>query len=765
VCIASNGLLGPVRNGGIATLYMGLAQALIADGHHVTYLYTGGAYTETDPVEYWVARHAEGGLKVVPLPEARIRVGNASEIQTSYLTYQWLREHDDFDVIHFHEWRGNGYYSLLAKHQGLAFDRATLCVGAHSPSAWNKQGNHEFLDHITDLEVDFLERQSVALADVLVSSSRYMLEYLAARGWDLPPDRRVLPNLLPASALAPPRGPGPHPAGDRPIEELVFFGRLEGRKGLALFCDALDRLAARAPRPFRATFLGKDGSIAGESGLGYVHRRCRDWPFPWQAITGLDNAQALDYLGQPGRLAVLPSLMDNSPLAVHECLLAGIPFLASEVGGIPELVRPEDRAAALFPPRAAALAQRLAAALDRPAARARPAFDEAAGRRAWLDWHREAARPRGASERAGTPADAADRPRVSVCIPHFNRPDHLSQALESLRAQDYPDFEVIVVDDGSTLPRALAYLESLAPEFAARGWRIVRQENRYPGAARNHAARHAGGEYLLFMDDDNVAKPHEISRFVQVATRTGADILTCFAEVIRGDDANPANQVPDSLWPFLGASLTIGAFYNCFGDTNALVRRDAFAAIGGFTEDYGYNHEDKELYIRAVLKGLRLEVVPEALYRYRVCHSGLNYSTSSYLNSMRGLRPFFEVLPEPVHPVLIYAHARYLEGAAPLPRQLAELATRLDWPLRYRIADRINGMVKRFAPIHRVARASLIFLVANARRAKHLSRRIDATARSYLLRHGHSLERQLTALRGPHTRDHEDAPHGSNRRA
>src|SRR5581483_10923551 len=97
--------------------------------------------------------------------------------------------------------------------------------------------------------------------------------------------------------------------------------------------------------------------------------------------------------------------------------------------------------------------------------------------------------------------------------------------LESLKAQDYSNFEVIVVDDGSTLPAAVAYLEELEPEFATRGWRILRQENRYPGAARNNAARHARGEYLLFMDDDNFAKPHEISRFVQVARRTGADLL------------------------------------------------------------------------------------------------------------------------------------------------------------------------------------------------------------------------------------------------
>ena len=494
VCIACNGLLGPVRNGEIATHYMGLAETLIRAGHDVTYLYTGGAHSEAEPVEYWVARYAEEGMTVVPLPESDVSINNHPDICTSYLTYKWLRAHDDFDVVHFPEWRGHGFYSLLAKHQGLAFERATLCVGAHSPSSWSKQRNHELVDHVIDLEVDYMERQSVALADVLISSSRYMLEWLSGQGWSLPPTCRVLPSLLPASALARPGhagGVGPDPDSDRPVEELVYFGRLEGRKGLALFCDALDRLAADSARRFRATFLGKGGSIEGEPGLEYIRRRSRDWQFPWQAITELDNVRAVDYLRQPGRLAILSPVMDNSPLEVHACLLAGVPFLASRVGGIAELVRAEDHPAVLFSPRAAALAERMETVICGPVRPARPAFDEGARRHAWLDLHRglignevlagvTLARPEGEAQ-----------PRVSVCIAHHNRPEHLRHALGSLRVQDYPNFEVILVDDGSTLPAAVAYLDALEPEFASLGWRILRQENLYPGDAEQRgAARH-----------------------------------------------------------------------------------------------------------------------------------------------------------------------------------------------------------------------------------------------------------------------------------
>jgi glycosyltransferase involved in cell wall biosynthesis len=73
---------------------------------------------------------------------------------------------------------------------------------------------------------------------------------------------------------------------------------------------------------------------------------------------------------------------------------------------------------------------------------------------------------------------------------------------------------LIVVDDGSTdadVPAALDVLES-DYHFQARGWKLLREPNRYLGGARNRGARDAAGKYVLFMDDDNTAKSHEVQR-------------------------------------------------------------------------------------------------------------------------------------------------------------------------------------------------------------------------------------------------------------
>ena len=749
VCIVSNGILGPVRNGGISTLYMGLAETLVEAGHDVTYLYTASDYTESRPVEEWVEHYRERGIRLVPLPQPSQRVLNSFNLRTAYATYLWLRQNDHFDVIHFHEWQGHGYYSLLAKRQGSAFLRTTLCVSTHSPTCWNKQGNHEYLDQVETLETDYLERQSLWLSDILISSSQYMLNWISRERWRLPSHCHVQPNVLPPSAI---RSLGidlecpPSADCSGEIHELVFFGRLEGRKGLALFCDALDRLAERGAEGYRVTFLGKNGSIAGQQGLDYLEHRAGNWDCAWEAFTSLDNVEAIAYLRQPGRIAVMPSLMDNSPLAVQECLLAGVPFLATDIGGIPEMIRPEDRAQVLFTPRPAALADRLERVLREGLAVPGPAVDERESRRSWLDWHDSL--PRREQVRS-VEASASVRPLVSVCVSHHNRPHYLAQALDSLRAQDYSCFEVLVVDDGSTNPVALAYLASLDGEFCDRGWQVIRQANLYPGAARNNAARHARGEYLLFMDDDNLLKPDAISRFVAVAQTTGADILTCFADVFHGDEAPRLRQKPVYRWLHLGDSLSVGTFYNCLGDTNAIVRRDSFFTLGGFTEDFGHNHEDKELFTRAVLRGFRLEVIPEALYWYRENPQGINHGSNPYLNNMRGLRPYREVLPPSMEHLLNFALAHYLHANRfSQPHPAMEAASPATWPLRYRIVDRVNQQIKRFSWAHRAARSLIVGLVKFKREG---TRQLQAMRSRWWprTRSARPLTRSL-ALNGPH---------------
>jgi len=640
ICIVTCDIVGPIRNGGIGTAYYSLARLLANAGHHVTVLYALGRYCEHHTIDHWVEEYRRMGIEFVPVPDD-LDVRGHSSMRIAHAVHRWLRDRS-FDVVHVHEWRGIAFYALSAKRQGLALQDSLVCVGAHSPVLWHKEGMNE-LASAEEIEVDFMERQSVALADVLWSPSDHMVQWMRREGWRLP--RRVITRQY--VVLGAGRDAAP-PAPPMPIRELVFFGRLETRKGLDVFCDALDRLVSRGVAVPCVTFLGKPATVGGVPSETYLGQRAERWPFRWQIVGERDRDGALAYLAEPGRLAVLPSRIDNLPYTVLECLEAGIPFLASNTGGIPEMIRDDDQDAVLFDLTPASIAGHLQRALLMGARSVKPRVAFELANRDWLEWHAHARRGRPVRLRP------TYTPLVSIVVTHFNRPALLAQALESIRRQDYPALEVVLVDDGSDAPEAVRFVASLEEEFEARGWRIVRQPNRYLGAARNTGIREARGTYVLFMDDDNIAEPHEVSTFVRAATASGADILTCFLRVFQGTEPSTSDE-GTYCWPFLGAAVSPGVTRNSFGDANAFVRRAVFGRIGGFTEDVGIGCEDWEFLARATLAGCRLVVVPEPLVRYRQGQGMLN-TTSQHANRMRALRPYFQHIPPALRGLLHLAH-------------------------------------------------------------------------------------------------------------
>jgi GT2 family glycosyltransferase len=231
---------------------------------------------------------------------------------------------------------------------------------------------------------------------------------------------------------------------------------------------------------------------------------------------------------------------------------------------------------------------------------------------------------------------------------------------------------VVLVDDGSDAPAALAYLKSLEAEFNRKGWKIVRQANLYPGAARNTAVRHATGKYVLFMDDDNVAKPNEVETLVTAMQSSGADIVTCFLDVFQTPRPPRGPNAGTFRWTFLGGCAVLGATQNSFGDTNCLVKRDVFNALGGFTEDFGVGFEDWEFLANAVLKGYHLTVVPEALVWYRQTGCGVNSTTALHRNHMRAFRPYLEHLSPEQRSLLLLARQQSLSAQGSSMSPLAE---------------------------------------------------------------------------------------------
>ncbi len=645
VCIVSYEFVGLTKNGGIGTAYTSLAESLAAAGLEVSCLFVGEVPTEGPGVDHWVSAYRAKGIRLEIPPATNLLHDSKSHFARSFDVYQWFKRSGDFDIVHFPELLASGFHTLEAKRQGLILAHTFVCVGIHSMTLWLRTAMQEWNVGVIDLELDYMERRSVELADSVVSPSQYLLNWIAEQGWVLPGQALVQPYVQPKLARSTLTS-----RVTKPVSEFVFFGRLETRKGIALFCDALDRLAPTSPLPNQVTFLGRENVVEGRNAREYIESRAKRWPFPTQLLTKLDQPEAIAYLRGTGRMAVIPSLMENSPNTVYECLGSNIPFLASRAGGIPELICPEDAADICFDLNPGALSQRMTRALKEGVATSRNAVDVAANETAWIEWHRQTA----AAMRAPAAEQCAKKsPLVTVCIPTFNRPALLQQALESIRMNDYPHLEVVVVDDGSFLPEAVEHLASLEPTFRERGWTLIRQENRFTGAARNAAAQAAKGDYLFFMDDDDVSFSRQLSMLVAVAERADCDLVTSGAGVWEGTQAPSQGAVPKRGSLPLGNALAVGTHYNCFGEGNLLVKRSTFMRLGGFTEDFGIAGEEAEFYAQAGLSGATLAVIPEFLYWRREHPHCLRASLRSQpVYSRRRLRPYERVVPPSLRTVI-----------------------------------------------------------------------------------------------------------------
>ena len=617
ICIATEQITGPVRNGGIGSTYANLALMLADRGFDVTVLYLRGEQVETATIGHWVAHYAEKGVRLVPVPDyarAERFASNADRwLRVPYNTPPPLIEHP-MDVVHVSEWRGTGYLCLLARRQGWAFARTLFVVKTSSPWMWNRLYGGHMLERADDLVKIHAERRSVELGDVVVGGSLHLLRWMASQGYALPPDRTfVQPNVATFASLGPLMRTRTLTPGTRvPIDEFVFFGRLEVRKGLFIFCQAIRRLVRKGvPLPRKITFMGKPGGrLPNHPEMetpDYIREVSENWPCEVQILSGFQQYEAIEYLLGADRLAVMPSIIENSSMAIYEAAICAIPTVATDVGGNAELIDARDHAGVLCSPHPVALADKLEEALALGGLVPRPSFSNDTNLATWIAFHRQlggALRQR-LLDRGTAPAAMAspDTSASAVCIYFTGHAEALDATLASLAAQDVPPADVLVgVDADSNDDCAIASAALLRHGFAPH---MIECFDLDAGAAFNRLAAAAKAEFALFVWEGATLQPQATRALEAIARRTGADVLNYLSEV---------RELGAEMLGNCAGQFIVGvadAFFRDDGlEMPLFVRISAFARAGGFTTDYRLLGYDHEFVARAQLAGLVCETVP-----------------------------------------------------------------------------------------------------------------------------------------------------------
>lgn len=205
-------------------------------------------------------------------------------------------------------------------------------------------------------------------------------------------------------------------------------------------------------------------------------------------------------------------------------------------------------------------------------------------------------------------------PVISIFMPVYNSAKYLAQALDSLFAQTFQDFEIIIADDGST-DQSLAIAQAYAKRDAR--LKVVALPHQGEVNARNEALRHAhpNAKYLMNHDSDDISLPTKLERLVAyLATHPEIAIAGSFAEYI--DARNKPAGRPKLAWQAQQIRRTFGEV-NSMINSAALIRREVFDKIGVYREAFR-SVDDYDFFARALLAGFELANIPEPLHKIRL---------------------------------------------------------------------------------------------------------------------------------------------------
>lgn len=623
VCIVTPDIIGPIKNGGMGTHAYYFAQELAKENYDVKVLFT--SICENRNKLYWLKYYEKLNIEYIQVEDLDKPnyplIFSMWFLDRSYIIYQYLRK-NKFDFIHFQDWHANGFHTIQAKRNTNEFENTLITVTMHSSTRWLKQGMKiENKNSIPDSKLEWCERYCCKNCDLLISPSKHMFNWAIENDWELAEKKRVMPYCF-ENILKKDISYGIN------LKHLIFFGRLETRKGLELFCDSIiEILQNKLDLVEKISFVGKIGQINNISAEQYINSKFCDYEIDYNIYSKFDTFKAMEYISDQKGVVVIPSLLDNYPYTIIECIENNISFIVSSVGGIPEMV---DEAI-LFEPNVKSLVNKIKNLHNIVCKKLNHKYKKGKAAREWLEIH----------ERKNDILNSAlcddinrriekENPLVSICVSYYNYGRYIDQLLESIANSSYKNYEVIVVNDGSKEELSNIVFDNMKKRYLLPNWKFFNKSNGGTGSARNYAVEKSKGNYIIFMDADNIATFNMIYDFLYGLYKSGADCLACHCNTFKSENGVTKDTNIEYKYIPIGPVLEVGKIENVFGDANFVIKREVFCEIGGFLEAKNITWEDWSFLIELNLLGYKQDVIPKELFWYRLHDK--NFSKTSDKN-------------------------------------------------------------------------------------------------------------------------------------
>jgi GT2 family glycosyltransferase len=329
------------------------------------------------------------------------------------------------------------------------------------------------------------------------------------------------------------------------------------------------------------------------------------------------------------------------------------------------------------------------------------------------------------------------QPAVSVVIPVWNGERYLKEAIESILSQDFTDFELIVVDDGST-----DRTREIAGGFLQdRRVKVVIQENGGVVAARNTGLKAARAEFVAFLDADDIAKPDRLSKqLAYMRNHIGIAVIGSYITLF----SETKGTLRTEEFPVGPTNITQGLeFRNTMAQGATMVRKSMVMAVGGYRDAFRFGAEDYDLWLRLAEKHW-LDNLPEVLTYYRIHPESMTHrqrgeqtmgalaAACAHRRRVAGLPDPLEGLKSPLSSAdLALLDLSEQEEAAFMP-SLFSLLSKDGSPKAYAALVRRAWELRRHIQRGRLVRHCLAPTIAALRKSGHISEALGWQFRAFM---------------------------------
>ena len=201
--------------------------------------------------------------------------------------------------------------------------------------------------------------------------------------------------------------------------------------------------------------------------------------------------------------------------------------------------------------------------------------------------------------------------KVSIIIPCYNDGHYLQDSIGSILRQTYTDYEILVVNDGSTDTNTLNILATLQHEKI----KVLHKENGHLASARNFGIKHASGEIIVTLDADDTYEKTFIEKGVKILEQESAvGVVTCYLKSFGERKYR---------WKPLGGDIK-NFLYRLECCASAMYRKQCWADVQGYDENMKKGYEDWEFWIRVTAAGWKVQVIKEFLLNYRTTATSMS---------------------------------------------------------------------------------------------------------------------------------------------